>query len=161
MNKERLRKIIIENIDEFTKSFHIIILIDRSHIQNFESLNEGRWMQSGTKDYWLRLDKPKFNSEQIHVHIAKEKHINAKDKQVAWNQDTSRHDKKSFNTNFNGFETAKRIAKDALNLSQDAILENINNTEGNMILESNESLTTSGFTYIFRYKSEKIILLKG
>ena len=159
MNKERLQRM-FETFDELTNSFHIIIQIDRSHIQNFEFLNEGRWTQSGIKDYWLRIDKPKFNSEQIHVHIAKEKHINAKDKQVAWNQDTSRHDKKTFNTNFNGLETAKRIAKDALNLSQDAILENINNKEGKMIFESNESLTSSSITYIFRYKSGGKILLK-
>lgn len=39
-------------------------------------LNEGRWEESGVKDYWQRLDLPHFDYELRHVHIAHQKHIN-------------------------------------------------------------------------------------
>jgi len=44
---------------------------------------------------------------------------------VSWNQDLTRHDKKTFNVNLSGMETAKQIARRALNLQPDDILEGI------------------------------------
>ncbi len=156
MDKEQLRKLIreimIETFEEFTNPFHIIVLFDKF---DKNKLLEGQWIPSDVKDYWKRLDTPKFDFEQLHVHIARQKHINTKSKQVAWNQDTTRHDKKSFNNNFNGMETAKKIARDALGLPPDTVLENIkNNGTENLLLESIEYLPSSSSIFIFQVKKQ-------
>lgn len=59
---------------------------------------------------------------QRHVHIARDKYITTK-QQVAWNQNGSRHDRKSFNPNLSGIEAAKDIARNALDLPSDIALE--------------------------------------
>jgi hypothetical protein len=159
MDKEQLRKLIreimIETFEEFENPFHIIVLFDKSEKDNLDLLTEGQWVPSDVKDYWKRLDTPKFDFEQLHVHIARQKHINTKSKQVAWNQDTTRHDKKSFNNNFNGMETAKKIARDALCLPPDTVLEKINNNgTGNLLLESVEYLPDNSSIFIFQVKKQ-------
>jgi hypothetical protein len=151
----------ITTIDEFKNPYHIIVLFDKSERDYLEYLIEGNWTPSGEKDYWQRLDKPKFDFEQLHVHIARQKNINTKSKQVAWNQDTSRHDKKSFNQNFDGMEKAKEIARKALGLSSDTILENIDNQgTGLLLLETVEYLPAESCVFVFQVvkKSKKLIL---
>lgn len=155
MDKKELRKLIreimIDTFEEFSNPFHIIVLFDKSQRDNLDLLTEGQWVPSDVKDYWKRLDKPKFDFEQLHVHIARQKHINSKSQQVAWNQDGTRHDKKSFNKNFNGMETAKQIARDALGLDAGTVLENINdNGTGLLLLESVENLPEKSSVYIFK-----------
>ena len=50
-------------------------------------------------DYWMRVDpaRPELKQRR-HVHIAHKKHLKAKGKQVAWNDDQTRHDKKNFDS---------------------------------------------------------------
>lgn len=139
-----------ELIDENLNLSHIVILIDSEDRTELNLITEGRWEPSGTKDYWKRLDTPKFDHEQLHVHIAKQKHINSKSQQVSWNKDGTIHDKKLFNKNFNGIETAKRIAKQALGLSDDFVLKEINESgKGELILESIEYLPSNAELYFF------------
>lgn len=167
MKKEELRKFIretlIETFEEFSNHLHIIVLFDKSQKDFLDLLKEGKWVPSSEKDYWQRLDTPKFDHEQLHVHIARQKHINTKNKQVAWNIDGTHHDKKSFNNNFNGMETAKRIARNALGLPPDAILEYITNSgNGLLLLESVDYLPESSNVHIFQVRiNGKTQLLKS
>ncbi len=122
-------------------------------------ITEGDWRPSSEKGYWQRLDTPNFNFEKIHIHIAKQKHIKAKSKQVSWNNDGTRHDKKSFNNNFKGMETAKRIARNVLGLSSDFHLENIQEPkQGALLLESIEYLLSKTSVYIFKVKTHSTLL---
>jgi len=151
----------IETFDEFANPYHIIVLFDKSERENLDYLVEGIWTSSGEKDYWQRLDKPKFDFEQLHVHIARQKHINTKSKQVTWNVDGTRHDKKTFNQNFNGMEKAKEIARNALGLNSDAILESIEHQGvGQLLLESVEYLPAESSVFVFKLisKTKKQIL---
>lgn len=146
---------LLESFEEFTHPFHIIVLFDKSDKDKFGLITEGDWKPSGEKGYWQRLDTPKFDFEKLHVHIAKQKHINAKNKQVAWNDDGTRHDKKSFNQNFNGMEKAKEIARKALGLSSDTVLENVNNESNTeLLLESVEYLPTKSSIFVFEVIKE-------
>jgi hypothetical protein len=163
-NKEIIHNMLVEKFDEFSYPFHIIVLIEESERDGLAlPLYEGRWEDSGRKDYWLRLDLPRNDFEQLHAHIAHKKNINTKSKQVSWNQDGTRHDKKSFNNSFNGMETAKTIARDALGLPPDAVLEFVDNKDtGELLLESIENLPESGNVFIFRIvKDKKKQVLKG
>lgn len=153
---------IIETYEEYNHPFHIIVIVDNADKDKISLITEGDWRPSSEKGYWQRLDTPKFDFEQLHVHIAKQKHINAKSKQVSWNVDGTRHDKKSFNQNFNGMETAKKIARNALGLSSDFQLENIQEPkEGELLLENIEYLPSKTSIYIFKLKTQSSQLLKS
>lgn len=144
---------------EFSESeedyFHIIVIIsDRMLLDHSTEslLNEGQWKPSDEKGYWVRVDNPHFEFERRHVHIAQQKHINAKNMQVAWNDDGSRHDKKSFNNNFKGMERAKDVARKSLGLDNSVILEALKEEDrgsGLMLLESIETLPASSSVIIF------------
>ncbi|WP_162623217.1 DUF6367 family protein [Confluentibacter sediminis] len=145
--REELRKQLIDSEDQF----HIIILFEKSNDVPDFLITEGKWNPSEYKGYWQRVDNPNFDFEQKHVHIAKQKHINTKAKQVSWNEDGTRHDKKSFNDNFNGMEKAKTIARNVLNLSNDITLENLtDNSKGLLLLESVQTLPEQSNVYIFK-----------
>ena len=88
-------------------------------------LNEGIWKDAHLKGYKVRVDAPHTPDGKRHIHIANSKHIHSKNKQVSWNDDLTRHDKKSFDQNFHGIEKAKKIAIKALGLDNNSILENI------------------------------------
>lgn len=77
-------------------------------------INEGNWVDSGKKGYMYRIDAENPSiKQQRHVHIAKSKHISNKNMQVSWNQDGSKHDKKSFNSNVASLNIVQLIARDA------------------------------------------------
>jgi len=157
-----IRRMIIETYEEFNHPFHIIVIVDKADKDKVSLITEGDWRPSGEKGYWQRLDTPNFDFEQLHVHIAKQKHINAKNKQVSWNLDGTRHDKKSFNQNFNGMETAKRIVRNALGLSSDFQLENIQELKhGELLLENIEYLPSKTSVYIFKLKTPDSQILKS
>ncbi len=87
----------------------------------------------------MRIDKPTDHTQKLHIHIAKDKHINTKTQQVAWNDDGTRHDKKTFNTNLGSSSKVQQIAKQALNLDGNIILEMYTPTKLGLILESIEN----------------------
>lgn len=158
--RKLIRETIMETFDEFNNPYHIIVLFDKADLEKIDLLTEGQWVPSDEKGYWKRLDKPKFDFEKLHIHIARDKHINNKNKQVSWNDDGTRHDKKSFNNNFVGIETAKRIARNALGLPDNFQLENISEpTTGQLLLEGVESIPSTSSIFIFEVSKSKI--LKG
>lgn len=94
-----------------------------------DAVEESRWVPSKHSDYFLRVDpeRPEIKQRR-HVHIAHKKHLSAKGKQVAWNDDKTRRDKKNFDSSFKGMVVAHDIAKQALGLPQSAVLENLSAT---------------------------------
>jgi len=101
----------------------ICIRCENQEYLSVEMINEGIWKESDLKNYFYRVDPPHNNTGERHVHIAHKKHINSKNNQVSWNQNGTRHDKKSFNSKMKGIEKAKIIARKALNIGNEIILE--------------------------------------
>jgi hypothetical protein len=58
-----------------------------------------------------------------HTHVCRSKHIRAKNKQVSWNVDGTRHDWSSFDAGMSAIETAREIARQVLKLPSSVILE--------------------------------------
>lgn len=156
--KEKFRQALLEFFQEKEESMHIIVLPENYTNKEIELLTEGRWEPSGIKDFWHRLDKPHFDFENSHIHIAHQKHINTKSQQVSWNDDGTRHDKKSFNNKFSGIVTAKQIARDVLKLGDDIVLENIKTNVGGLIVENLEYLPRKAEVYILKIKPKNEIL---
>jgi hypothetical protein len=87
-------------------------------------LREGAWRQSGVFGLWYRLDPAREDMKQKrHVHVAATKHIKNSDKQAAWNDDGSRHDRKRFNGKLGSQASYRNLARAALGLGDDIILE--------------------------------------
>lgn len=105
---------------------YLVAVVDLDGLSNLneKSLQEGRWRPSGYKDWYCRIDpaNPQLKQRR-HVHVARQKHINTKELQRAWNDDNTRHDKATFSQNSQGINTAKRIAAKALRLNDPALLE--------------------------------------
>ncbi len=127
----RFKEFLIEE-----KINYLLIDIPIESIKKSFLLNEGRWVDSNKKGYKIRIDKPTNHTQKLHVHIAKDKHINAKTKQVSWNDDGTRHDKKSFNQKLGNSPTVQNIAKQALDLDDSIILEDYVPTKLGLILEN-------------------------
>jgi len=112
-----------------------------SSLPRLKPLTEGRWEPSGYKDFMIRVDPMRPETkEQRHVHIAREKHTSAKNQQVAWNQDGSRHDRKSFNAGLGQQDAVRNIAAQALNISRE-LLETLGSGTfgaGGLLLEGAE-----------------------
>jgi hypothetical protein len=152
--KERLK----EKLNEYENPIYIIVEIEKDEFDALNILYEGNWTPSNVKDIWQRVDTPKFDHEKRHIHLAHKKHINTKSKQVAWNDDGKRHDKKTFDANFKGMETAKKIARDVLKIPDDKILELYTvNDKMNLILESIENMSFKSKIVILELKSNKLI----
>lgn len=120
------------NVDE------LYILVELSNADflktGLQLIQEGYWKDAHISGYKIRVDAPHTADGKRHVHIAHTKHVNSKNKQVSWNEDKTRHDKKSFDENFNGLERAKEIAKIELGLEDGALFENLQ-LKGNLLLE--------------------------
>lgn len=152
--KERLK----EKLKEYENPIYIIVEIDKDEFDALNILYEGNWTPSNVKDIWQRVDTPKFDHEKRHIHLAHKKHINTKSKQVAWNDDGKRHDKKTFDVNFKGMETAKKITRDVLKIPDDKILELYTvNDKMNLIVESIENITFEYKIVILELKSNKLL----
>jgi hypothetical protein len=80
-------------------------------------------------------------AQQRHVHVAQNGHISNKNMQASWNQDRSRRDRKTFNQKVGSQRAAQDIARKALGLSPDVMLEDMNNLSGELlrIVESAKS----------------------
>jgi len=125
-----------------TREFNSYIILDISQKKFSEYcldlILEGNWKPSGLSDWYQRVDSasPEMNIQR-HIHLAHKKHINVKDRQVSWNDNGKRHDKKSFDVNISGLNTAKQIAREALKLSSSIVLEDISRDENlKLIMES-------------------------
>jgi len=108
----------------------MLIEMPVEHLQEAKLLlNEGQWQPSQVQGIWYRVDaeRPEMK-QQRHVHVAAKKHIKTPTKQASWNTDLSRHDRKSFNAALGKQQSYQAVAKAALGLSSDALLENITDT---------------------------------
>lgn len=103
----------------------------------FAKLTEGIWHASGESDIVYRVApaRPEIKQKR-HIAIAHKKHTNAKNKQVSWNDDGSRHDRKSFNSNFTGMKKAEKIARDVLTIDPDVKLEYLTGNKFDLLVES-------------------------
>lgn len=87
-------------------------------------LKESQWVNSGKKDWMLRVDPENpDHRQQRHVHICKAKHTSSKDMQASWNQDGTKHDKGTFNQQVGQLDVVQTIAKQALGLSPETKLQ--------------------------------------
>lgn len=96
----------------------VVIIYDFYPLQN--GIDFLSWVHSGKSDWYYRKEiHGTDDGKQYHVHIARKKYLKNKNKQVSWNVDGTKHDKKSFDENIDGMNTAKQIASDALGISKD------------------------------------------
>ena len=108
---------------------YILIEMPESIFENLEITTESYQQDSFHKNYKYRVDVATDHTQQKHVHIAKNKHINSKNQQASWNIDGSRHDKKSFNVTLGSNKKVQDIAKKALNLNTSIALESYEESE--------------------------------
>ena len=101
-------------------------------------LEEGKWMSAGVKDYMYRIDRGHHDPEVRHVHICHEKHRTARNRQVSWSEDGTRHDPLRFDVGFVGIETAKQIAREVLHLPDDFVLEDRCDLPQEQLLEESQ-----------------------
>ena len=127
----------LETVDQ------IVVLISETALSKTSLLNEGRWVSSGKQDWMTRVDPPDPSIPLLrHVHIARSKHTSAKNQQASWNDDKTRHDKGSFNASVGSLKVVQDLARSALGLAPDAILEHIVSPR-NILLESAGKSTIS------------------
>ena len=102
----------------------IVVRCPQSVVPEQALLNEGRWVESSKNGWSLRVDAadPAIPLQR-HVHVSRTKHTSSKNQQASWNQDGSRHDRKSFNTGVGSTAVARELAKAALGLADDVVLE--------------------------------------
>lgn len=98
-------------------------------------LAESMWKDAPIKGYSYRLDPANPNIPvRRHVTIAHSQQTSAKNKQVSWNDDGSRHDRGTFDTNFHGINKAKEIARQVLRLPRDVKLEHLHSPADAILL---------------------------
>ena len=146
------------------KEFLLVNVVDPSNIEDFyivvevsdtsfktsklKLITEGLWKNAHMKGYKVRVDAPHTPDGKRHVHIAHSKHTSAKSKQVSWNDDLFRHDKKSFDPFFKGLKKAKEIARKELGLDANAILESLR-PKGNILLKSIQTTNQTDDVFYF------------
>lgn len=114
-------------------------------------LTEGRWQASAVNNLFVRIDvaDDRLNQKR-HVHVANEKHVSAKNQQVAWNEDGTRHDKRSFNVKHGARANYQDAARAALGLPPTTILEAVQPdqaAESQLLLESDRNPAPPMFRY--------------
>ncbi|MBS0586770.1 MAG: hypothetical protein JSS37_02165 [Proteobacteria bacterium] len=135
-----------EGIDYF------ILQVSQELIPGNVLINEGRWVSSRKKDWMLRVDaEDPALKQQRHVHVARAKHLNAKNMQVSWNDEEKKHDKKNFNNKIASIKAVQDIAKQAIKLPIDFKLEEAAKVE-NILTQLNESMVTGIKPFLFVVK---------
>jgi hypothetical protein len=147
------KEFLSNNYEDGVDYFVIEMLIEET--TELIDLNESQWKDSGKKGYMLRVDpeNPAMKQKR-HVHIAKSKHRNSKDMQASWNSDKTRHDKKSFNSNIGSINVVQSIAREALGLPSDAILESLEKNKSLKLIDLCESLNEK----LLEFKPENFVL---
>ncbi|WP_075184678.1 DUF6367 family protein [Teredinibacter haidensis] len=105
---------------------YLILEVPTDLFGDWVVLDESQWRDSRVKNWMYRVDpaRPEQNQRR-HVHIAQSKHINTKTQQASWNDNATQHDKHSFNAKIGSNKTVQVIARRALGLSDDVILERV------------------------------------
>lgn len=123
-------------------------------------LNEGDWQPSNVKGLWYRVDaaRPEM-TQQRHVHVANKKHIKTPEKQVSWNQDLSRHDRHRFDAILAARGSYQSVAKTALGLPADAILERCKSpADGKMVLSESTDQSIPREFYLWQTVKRRSLL---
>jgi len=133
---------------------YFVLLVPEELVPEIALINEGRWVLSGEKDWMERVDAKNPSLNQLrHVHVARAKHVNVKTQQASWNDDLTRHDRQNFNSKIGSIKTVQDIAKRALKLPHDAILEEASPAARlSMLLESINTDMTPGLFIVKRAK---------
>ena len=106
---------------------------------------ESVWVNSGYKDWMYRVDpKDPRIPQQRHIHIAKKKHTSAKNMQASWNEDGTRHDKKSFNAAVGDVNRVREIATNVLKIAPDIALESMETVPACRVLKEDISNSFGG-----------------
>lgn len=118
---------------------YIIVQLPKGLVKQELLLNEGKWMPSSKSGWMQRVDaeNPAIPTQR-HVHVARTKHTSSKTMQAAWNADGSRHDKSTFNQGVGSLSAARSVARAALGLSDDVVLEKLEEPERKLLLEQNQ-----------------------
>lgn len=130
---------------------YLVLVMSEKDLTKCSIILESDWKPAGYKDFMVRVDSAKpENSQQRHVHVSRKKHTSAKNKQVSWNQDSTRHDKKSFNEPLGKQNAVRNIAANILGVKATA-LESFNYNEDSstkqMLFES-VSVNSDNFYFV-------------
>jgi hypothetical protein len=119
---------------------YFVIELTQELVPQAALINEGQWVPSGKSDWMQRVDaeNPAIK-QQRHVHVARAKHVSAKNMQVSWNVDGTKHDKKSFNSKIGSIDLVQSIARQTLGLSSEFKLEEAAKAP-NLLVQINESM---------------------
>lgn len=101
----------------------ISVLLPLSALSHLEIALESHWTDA-KKGWMYRVDAANPAIPLLrHVHIAKKQHTSSKNMQVSWNDDGTRHDKKSFNDGVAHQNYVRELARDVLKLDWSISLE--------------------------------------
>jgi len=135
------------SLAEDRNQFHIIVIGDAAEIENTE---ESKWLESGIKDYWKRVEKPNEDSTELHVHMARKKHVHTVLRKISWHVNGFKHDKLAFNDNLNGVKTANTLATAVLKLPAGKTLEMVPNENARTILAGIDYLPNKCKIFVFK-----------
>ncbi|MBN9662243.1 MAG: hypothetical protein J0H49_28860 [Acidobacteria bacterium] len=104
----------------------IVVLVDPRDSRAVQAgmIQESIWRDSEFSGWIYRIDsaRPEIRQQQ-HVAVCLKKHQSSKNQQASWNADASRHDRSTFNTKVGAQSKAQAIARRALGLPDDVVLE--------------------------------------
>lgn len=106
----------------------IVVLVDPQDSAAVQAglIQESIWRDSEFPGWIYRVDpaRPEIR-QQRHVAVCLKKHQASKNQQASWNDDRSRHDRGTFNTKVGSRSAAQAIARKALGLGSDVVLEDL------------------------------------
>lgn len=104
----------------------IVVLVDPRDSRAVQAgmIQESIWRNSEYSGWTYRIDsaRPEIRQQQ-HVAVCLKKHQSSKNQQASWNVDGSRHDQSTFNAKVGVQSKAQAIARRALGLPDDVVLE--------------------------------------
>jgi len=140
------------SVAEDRNQFHIIVIGDAADIEDAE---EGIWNESGIMDYWKRAEKPEGNSGEVHLHLARKKHVNTKMRKISWHVNGFKNDKSAVNNNMNGVESARTIANAVVKLPVGKMLETTPNENAATLLANVDYLPNKCKIFVFKVVENK------
>jgi hypothetical protein len=144
---------LFENYEEKREPDEISVLLSEEALSRcgLSIVQESIWIDSGYKDWKYRVDPENPNIPQKrHIHISKNKHTSSKNMQASWNDDGTRHDRKSFNMNVGLVEQVREIARNVLKIGPEITLENYPSIPSRQTLAEDISSSSDGkIAYVF------------
>jgi len=111
----------------------ISVLVGEASVTAEMITMESMWIDAPKKGWSYRVDPvdPAIPQKR-HIHISKTKNKSSKNMQVAWNDDGTRHDKKSFNSTVGRSKYVRGLASEILNLGPTVTLEHFQKPDCNV-----------------------------